>query len=116
MFGEISAVITDTEEYALNPYPEDEPEDEQEDEDNEDEEPRESLELTEEQEQYLFDKRECVSSAPLVLKFDSVQSRCERNLESFNQMKRIIPNLAKRLQDSDAEDLIHFYGAVRLKT
>ncbi|KAJ7240257.1 hypothetical protein C8J57DRAFT_1478242 [Mycena rebaudengoi] len=96
MFGEISAVITDAEEYAPNPYPEDEPEDEQEDEDNEDEEPREPLELTEEQEQYLFDKREC-----------------ERNLESFNQMKRIIPNLAKRLQDSDAEDLIHFYGAIQ---
>ncbi|KAJ7265816.1 hypothetical protein C8J57DRAFT_1718354 [Mycena rebaudengoi] len=93
MFGEISAVITDAEEYALNPYPEDEPEDKQEDEDNEDEEPREPPELTEEQEQYLFDKR--------------------RNLESFNQMKRIIPNLTKRLQDSDAEDLIHFYGAIQ---
>jgi hypothetical protein len=30
-------------------------------------------------------------------------------------MKRIIPNLTKRLKDSDAEDLIHFYGAVRFK-
>jgi hypothetical protein len=65
MFGEISAVITEAEEYALNPYPEDDPEEHQEDEgdqdeDNDEEGPRQPLELTEEQEQYLFDKRECV--------------------------------------------------------
>ncbi|KAJ7235690.1 hypothetical protein C8J57DRAFT_1728558 [Mycena rebaudengoi] len=101
MFGEISAVITEAEEYALNPYPEDDPEEHQEDEGDQDEDsdeegPRQPLELTEEQEQYLFDKREC-----------------ERNLESFNVMKRIIPNLTKRLKDSDAEDLIHFYGAIQ---
>ncbi|KAJ7265098.1 hypothetical protein C8J57DRAFT_1718405 [Mycena rebaudengoi] len=100
MFGEISAVITDAEEYALNPFPEDEPDDEGEkdvDEDGTDEgEPRQPPELTEEQEQYLFEKREC-----------------ERNLESFNLIKRLIPNLEKRLKESDAEELIDFYGAIQ---
>ncbi|KAJ6626161.1 hypothetical protein B0H10DRAFT_2185830 [Mycena sp. CBHHK59/15] len=84
LFGEVSAIVTDTEAYELDPYPDDDDIDEL------------SPDLTEAELKHLEEKRDC-----------------ERNHEAYIQIKRLVPNLSYRLTNSEPEDLITFFTIIQ---
>ncbi|KAJ7640946.1 hypothetical protein B0H17DRAFT_1216464, partial [Mycena rosella] len=89
LFGEISMVISAAETYLLDPFPPVTYDEFSED-------------LTPEQEAFLVEKRGRVTVYPQ-----------ERNLGAYLQMKRLVPNLERKLTTSEPAEVIEFYRALQ---
>ncbi|KAJ6607299.1 hypothetical protein B0H10DRAFT_2439647 [Mycena sp. CBHHK59/15] len=109
MFGEISTILANAEEYAKHPYPDDE-DDEDDDDEDEDETERSEKEKLSEMKRRQVTNFYCVSCGlPLY--------SAERNLGAALEIKRLVPNLkqmvAKYKEKDDLSPLVHYFTALQ---
>ncbi|KAJ7481276.1 hypothetical protein B0H11DRAFT_2232765 [Mycena galericulata] len=107
MFGEISTILANAEEYAKHPYPDDE---DDEDDDDEDETERSEKEKLSEMKRRQVTNFYCASCGlPLY--------SAELNLGAALEIKRLVPNLkqvvAKYKEKDDLSPLVHYFTALQ---
>ncbi|KAJ7722995.1 hypothetical protein DFH07DRAFT_1006145 [Mycena maculata] len=107
MFGEISTILANAEEYAKHPYPDD---------DDEDEDDLDKTEPSEEDEKLSEMKRRQVTNFYCISCGLPLYS-AERNLGAALEIKRLVPNLkqmvAKYKEKDDLSPLVHYFTALQ---